>query len=142
MIVKNVIAALCLAVWTGIASAQPYTAEHRVDMRITGVLLASDTPKRDDVVTVDITVQNTPMLLRLGKVEELSTREKSQASKDDVLLRRVRFTGPEALMERLLKPETIGKVLTIEGWLNTRDRLFQVTAVNEPSTPAPLSTGR
>jgi hypothetical protein len=129
---------LCV-VWTGIAIAQTYTAEQHLDMRITGVLLALDAPKRDDLVTVDISVQSTPMLLRLGKVEELSPREKSQVAKHDVLLRKVRFTGPEELMTRLLRPETMGKVLTIEGWLNAQDRLFQVTAVNEETTTIPTA---
>jgi hypothetical protein len=137
--VKGFLVGMLCAVWAGSAVAQTYTAEQRLDMRITGVLLALDTPKRDDVVTVDISVQNTPMLLRLGKVEELSTREKSQVAKNDVLLRKVRFTGPEELMARLLKPETIGKMLTIEGWLNAQDRLFQVTMVNESSEAMPTS---
>jgi hypothetical protein len=130
---------LCV-VWAGSAVAQTYTAEQHLDMRITGVLLALDTPKRDDIVTVDISVQNTPMLLRLGKVEELSPREKSQVAKHDVLLKKVRFTGPEELMARLLNTETIGKVLTIEGWLNARTRLFQVTTVTEGAGAA--STAR
>lgn len=121
---------LCV-IWAGVAVAQTYTAEQHLDMRITGVLLAPDTPKRDDIVTVDISVQSKPMLLRLGKVEELSPREKAQAAKHDVLLRKVRFTGSEDLMARLLNPETIGKVLTIEGWLNAQTRIFQVTVVNE-----------
>jgi hypothetical protein len=129
--VKGLLVWMLCAAGAGIAVAQTYTAEQHINMRITGVLLALDTPKRDDIVTVDISVQSTPMLLRLGKVEELSPREKSQTAKHDVLLRKVRFTGPEELMARLLKPETIGKVLTIEGWLNAQTRLFQVTAVNE-----------
>lgn len=129
--VKNFLVWILCVLWVGSAVAQSYTAEQHLDMRITGVLLALDTPKRDDLVTVDISVQSTPMLLRLGKVEELSPREKSQAAKHDVLLRKVRFTGPEELMARLLRPQTIGKVLTIQGWLNAQTRLFQVTAVSE-----------
>jgi len=139
MVVKGLLFGILCALWVGTASAQSYTAEQRLDMRITGVLLAPDTPKRDDIVTVDISVQSTPMLLRLGKVEDLSTREKSQAAKNDVLLRKVRFTGSEELMGRLLSSEKSGKVLTIEGWLNARDRLFQVTAVNESSETMPVS---
>jgi hypothetical protein len=129
--VKGLLVWMLCVVWAGSAVAQTYTAEQHLDMRITGVLLAPDTPKRDDIVTVDISVQSTPMLLRLGKVEELSTREKSQVAKHDVLLKKVRFTGPEELMALLLKPETSGKVLTIEGWLNAQTHLFQVTAVHE-----------
>ena len=139
MTVKRLFFGILYVVWAGVVSAQTYTAEHRVDMRITGMLLAPDTPKRDDIVTVDIAVRNTPLLLRLGKVEDLSTREKSQVAKNEILLKKVRFTGPEELMVRLLKPETAGKVLTIEGWLNTQDRLFQVTAVNVGSAAIPTA---
>jgi hypothetical protein len=137
--VKGFLVGMLCAVWVGIAVAQTYTAEQHLDMRITGVLLALDTPKRDDLVTVDISVQGKPMLLRLGKVEELSPREKSQAVEHAVLLRKVRFTGPEELTARLLKPETLGKVLTIEGWLNAQDRLFQVTVVNEGTATMPTA---
>jgi hypothetical protein len=79
------------------------------------------------------------MLLRLGKVEDLTTREKAQAVKDEVLLRQVRFTGPEPLMARLLNQEWLGKALTIEGWLNTKDRLFQVTEVKEAADIVPAA---
>ena len=64
--VKGIVIWMLCAVWAGIAVAQTYTAEQHLDMRITGVLLALDTPKRDDIVTVDISVQGQPMLLRLG----------------------------------------------------------------------------
>lgn len=123
------------------AAAQPYNAEHHLDMRITGMILPADTPKQEDVPTVDISIQEKPMVLRLGKVEDLSTREKSQAAKNDVLLRLVRFTGSDDLMKRLLQPGSAGKVLTIEGWLNAQDRIFQVTAVNEASGATPATKG-
>ena len=139
MMVRNIVAVTVLALWTSLAHAQTYTAEDHLDMRITGMLLAPDTPKQEDIVTVDISVQNTPMLLRLGKVEDLTEREKSRAAKNNVLFKKVRFTGPEALMEHLLKPETVGKVLTIEGWLNAHSRVFQVTAVSEGSKAIPTS---
>jgi hypothetical protein len=113
-----------------------------MDMRITGTLLAAEEQKRDDFVLVNITVQNKPMLLRIGKVEDLTTRGRAQAVKDEVLLRQVRFTGPEALMEQLQKPEVLGKVITIQGWLNTKDRRFQVTAVEEVSGATPTAKGK
>jgi hypothetical protein len=121
--------------------AQTYTAEHHIDMRITGMLLMPDTPRSDDVVLVDISVQNKPLLLRIGKVEDLTPREKAQAAKGDVLLRQVRFTGPDKIMENLLEPDTIGKPLRIEGWLNAHDRLFQVTAVSEAPDAMPAAQG-
>jgi hypothetical protein len=40
-------------------------------------------------------------------------------------------------MERMLKPEILGRVLTIEGWLDTTQRRFQVTAVEEVTGVTP-----
>jgi len=127
---RGIILSLGLALlWANIASAQSYGPEHRMDLRITGTLLSAAEPKRDDLVLIDITVQSKPMLLRVGKVEDLTTPERARAIRDEVLLKQVRFTGPEELMKQLQKPETLGKVITIQGWLNTQDRRFQVTAV-------------
>ena len=137
--VKNIFVVMMLALGASLVHAQSYTSESRLDLRITGMLLAPGTEKQEDIVTIDISVQHTPMLLRLGKVEELTDREKAQASKNDVLFKKVRFTGPEELMEQLLKPEMVGKVLTIEGWLNARTRIFQVTTVNEGGTAIPTA---
>ena len=137
--VKSIFVVAILALGASLVQAQSYTSESRLDLRITGMLLAPGTEKQEDIVTVDISVRNTPMLLRLGKVEELTDREKPQASKNDVLFKKVRFTGPEELMEQLLKPETVGKVLTIEGWLNARTRIFQVTTVNEGGSAIPTA---
>ncbi len=134
------IATVVFLLWSvGIVSAQPYTTEQRIDLRITGVFLAASAPRSEDIVTVDIVVQGKPLVLRLGRVEDLTPREKEQAVKDEVLLRQVRFTGAESLMSQLLKYEPTGKAITIEGWLNTKDRLFQVTAVKEATDIAPTS---
>jgi hypothetical protein len=138
----TIIALLLSLLWVSGTSAQSYRPAHRVDLRITGMLLASEEQKRDDLVTVNISVQGKPMLLRLGKVEDLTTPERVQAVKDEVLLRQVRFTGPEALMERLQKPEILGKVITIEGWLDTNDRRLQVTAVEEVPSSTPTTKGQ
>lgn len=139
---RTIIALVCSLLWASVVGAQSYSLEHRMDMRITGTLLAAEEQKRDDFVLVNITVQNKPMLLRIGKVEDLTTRGRAQAVKDEVLLRQVRFTGPEALMEQLQKPEVLGKVITIQGWLNTKDRRFQVTAVEEVSGATPTAKGK
>lgn len=117
----------------------PYPEQRPLDLRITGTFLASDQPKRDDLVTVDVTVQGKPMLLRLGKVEDLTTQERKQAVKGEVLLHKVHFTGAEDLMARLQKPEMIGKVITIEGWLDTQSRRLQVTAIKETTDSVPAS---
>ncbi len=130
---------LMAVAWAGLASAQDYKAEHRLDLRITGMVLSAETPPREDVVVVDISVQGKPLKLRVGKVEDLSVREKEQAAKTEILLRQIRFTGDAALMEHLLKMETAGKVITIEGWLNTQSRLFQVTAVTDGASTTPAT---
>lgn len=125
--------------WISVGSAQSQNPQRPLDLRITGTLLAAESDKRDDLVTVNISVQGKPMLLRVGKVEDLTTPERARAVKDEVLLRQVRFTGPEDLMERLQKPEILGRVITIEGWLDTQARRMQVTAVEESPGTAPAS---
>lgn len=131
MVHRSVVVLFFLVWSSSFIHAQSYTTEQRVDLRITGLLLAADAPKSEDIVTVDVVVQDKSLVLRLGKVEDLTAREKAQAVKDDVLLRQVRFTGAESLMSQLLRFEATGKAITIEGWLNTKDRLFQVTDVKE-----------
>ena len=69
------------------------------------------------------------MMLRVGKVEELTSSEREQAVKWGVLFRQVRFYGPVPLLEQIAKAEGTGKVLTIEGQLDTKARQFLVTAV-------------
>ncbi len=129
MCLRRLCTFLFFFVAVGSAGAQSYTANPRLDLRVTGMLLPADTPKREDLPLVDVTIQNQPMLFRLGQVEDITERDKSQVNKNEVLSHQVRFTGGTELMERLLRPETVGKVVTIEGWLNTSTRLFQVTGV-------------
>lgn len=134
-----------MALWVfgvSIAIAQsPYPEQRPLDLRVTGAFLPTDQQKRDDIVTVDVSVQGKPMLLRIGKVEDLTTQERAQAVKGEVLLRKVHFTGPEELMARLQKPEMVGKVVTLEGWLDTQSRRFQVTTVKETTEVAPATKG-
>ena len=119
----------------------PYPEQRPLDLRITGTFLALNQQKRDDLVTVDVTVQGKPMLLRIGKIEDLTTQERKQAVKGEVLLHKVHFTGAEDLMMRLQKPEMIGKVITIEGWLDTQSKRLQVTTIKETTDTAPTSKG-
>jgi hypothetical protein len=134
-----------MALWVfgvSIAIAQsPYPEQRPLDLRVTGAFLPADQQKRDDIVTVDVSVQGKPMLLRIGKVEDLTTQERAQAVKGEVLLRKVHFTGPEELMARLQKPAMVGKVVTLEGWLDTQSRRFQVTTVKETTEAAPATKG-
>ena len=119
----------------------PYPEQRPLDLRITGTFLAPNQQKRDDLVTVDVTVQGKPMLLRIGKVEDLTIQERKQAVKGEVLLHKVHFTGAEDLMTRLQKPEMIGKVIMIEGWLDTQSKRLQVTTIKETTDTAPTSKG-
>jgi hypothetical protein len=140
---RTLLALMMFVVNVGIVSAQsPYPEQRPLDLRITGAFLAADQQKRDDIVTVDVTVQGKPMLLRIGKVEDLTIQERVQAVKGEVLLQKVHFTGAEELMVRLQKPEMIGKVITIEGWLDTQSRRLQVTAIKEAAEALPVSKER
>jgi hypothetical protein len=137
MQLRALIAMVLSMLSASVVSAQSPYPDRPVDLRITGTLLSSETPKRDDLATVSIFVRDTPLVLRIGKVEDLTTQERERAIKDDVLLRQVRFYGPDTLMERMLKPEILGRVLTIEGWLDTTQKRFQVTVVEEVSGATP-----
>ena len=125
------IALFVFVLWAGAARAQPAYLDSPVKLRVTGTLLPVEEQGRDDLVTVSIVVEDKPLLLRVGKVEELTRTEREQVVKWGVLLRQVRFYGPDALIGRLQKPETAGKVLTIEGQFDAKARQFLVTAVKE-----------
>lgn len=138
------IKALCAFVlWlcgVSVALAQsPYPEQRPLDLRVTGSFLPTDQQKRDDIVTIDVSVQGKPMLLRIGKVEDLTPQERKQAMKGEVLFRKVYFTGPEEMMARLQSPEMTGKMITLEGWLDTQSRRFMVTTLKETTETNPAS---
>src|SRR4029453_2601164 len=119
----------------GLVRAQ--SGEHLVKLRVTGTLVPQEAAQREDLFTVPIVVQEKPLLLRVGQVEELTTAERAQV-REALVLRQVRFNGPPALLARLQQPEGRGRVLTIEGMLDPTARLFLVTAVTEaPKAPSP-----
>jgi hypothetical protein len=124
----------------GLARAQ--SRDRPLDLRVTGMLLASEEPQREDVVTVPIVVRSTPLRLRIGQVEEVTSSARRQVQDADVLLHEVRFSGPAALMERLLQPALQGRVLRIEGWLEPKARRFLVTAIEEARGTAPPPKGQ
>lgn len=130
-----ILSALLLVVCeAGLVSAQ---SDHLVELRVTGALLPLEEAHHEGLVTVPIVVQDTPLLLRIGQVEKLTSSERAQVY-DAVLLRQVRFSGPAALLARLQQPALRGRVLTIEGLLEPQARLFLVTDVKEtPSAPPP-----
>jgi hypothetical protein len=106
------------------------------------MLLASEEPQREDVFTVPIVVRSTPLRLRIRQVEEVTSSARRQVHDADVLLHEVRFSGPAALMERLLQPALQGRVLRIEGWLDPKARRFLVTAIEEARGTAPTPKGQ
>jgi hypothetical protein len=128
-------ALLLVVCGAGLVRAQ--SGERLVKLRVTGTLVPQEAAQREDLFTVPIVVQEKPLLLRVGQVEELTTSERAQV-REAVVLRQVRFSGPPALLARLQQPERRGRVLTIEGMLEPTARLFLVTTLKEaPSAPSP-----
>lgn len=117
--------------WHAIADAQPAMLDRPLKLRVTGELLSAKDQLPEDVVTANVIVHDKPMLLRVGKVEELTPSEREQAVKWGVLFRQMRFYGPTPLLEQIQKAEGTGKALTIEGDLDTRVRQFRVSSVEE-----------
>jgi hypothetical protein len=115
--------------WHSVAEAQPAMFDRPIKLRVTGELLPTKAQPAEDIVTTNILIDDKPMMLRVGKVEELTSSEREQAVKWGVLFRQVRFYGPTSLLEQLTKEEGTGKALTIEGQLDTRARQFLVTSV-------------
>jgi len=127
-------ALLLVVCGAGLVRAQ--SGERLVKLRVTGTLVPQEAAQREDLFTVPIVVQEKPLLLRVGQVEELTTAERAQV-REALVLRQVRFNGPAALLARL-QPARNGRVLTIEGMLDPTARLFLVTAVKEaPSATTP-----
>ena len=124
---------LFLCGYFAVAQAQPTGLEKPTELRVTGELLAAEEGTREDLVTVNILVQDKPMFLRVGRVEELTPTEREQAVKWGVLFRQVHFYGPDPMLEQLLKAQGTGVKLQIEGKLDTKRRQFLVLGVEEVS---------
>jgi hypothetical protein len=124
---------LGLGLWVDTAGAQSVYPDRPMQLRITGTLLPIEEQKREDLILVSVFVQDKSWLLRVGKVEDLNPSERGEQMKEDILLQQVRFYGPDSLLARLQE----GKVLTIEGQLDTKARRFLVTAVEEDASPTP-----
>src|SRR5262245_1014084 len=136
----NYLRVLILFIVVGLArsaNAQPAVSFDRpVKLRVTGTLHPAEKQPRDDLVMVNILIEDKPLLLRVGKVEELTHMEREQAVKWGVLLRQVRFYGPIELINQLQE----GKALTIEGQLDTKGRQFLVSDVKEAKEAQKQST--
>jgi hypothetical protein len=119
--------------WGTPAQAQSAYPDRPMQLRITGTLLPTDTEKREDLILVDIFVLDKPWRLRVGRVEEINASGRGDPIKEDLLLRQVRFYGADDVLARLQG----GKVLTIEGQLEQKERRFRVTAVQDGAATAP-----
>src|SRR5262245_49717608 len=86
--------------WLTTADAQPAMLDRPVKLRVTGELLPAKDQPSEDLVTANITIDDKPMVLRVGKVEELTSSEREQAVKWGVLFRQMRFYGPTPLLDQ------------------------------------------
>jgi hypothetical protein len=140
MVMRKIVAVLAVVILANSAVyAQSVYPDRPMTLRITGTFLSVDEPKREDLILVDVFVQDTPRRLRIGKVEDLNPSGRGEAIKEDLLMRQVRFYGESALIDRLEKPETLGKVLTLEGQLDQKTRRFRVTSVSDGAESTPSS---
>lgn len=135
----TVIALLVSGLWLNTVNAEPPAPGGPATLRVTGMLLPHEEQQRDDLVTATIFVHDKPWLFRVGKAEGLTSEERTRAVKEGALLKEVHFYGPDALMRRLQKAHLLGKMLTIEGQLDAKERRFQVTAVEETQDAVPQS---
>lgn len=129
---RLIISIFFLCLWlTTIHAADPVYQDRPKDIRVTGTLLAPSAKEQEDIVTINIFLGDAPRLLRVGSVENLSPDEKERAVDADILMRQVRFYGPDDLIHRLEQPDTVGKVLIMEGRLDAKERKFLVKSVTE-----------
>jgi hypothetical protein len=105
--------------------------EKPIPLRVTGEILQFVDSPPEDIVTAKISVQEKQLLLRIGRVEELTRMEREQAVKWGVLFREILFTGPDSELQKIRVAEGTGKALMIEGFLDTKLRQFLVTTVAE-----------
>ena len=129
---RLILSILFLCLWLTTAhAADPVYPDRPKDIRVTGTLLAPSAKEQEDIVTINIFLGDAPRLLRVGSVENLSPDEKERAVDAGILMRQVRFYGPDDLIHRLEQPDTVGKVLIMEGRLDAKERRFLVKSVAE-----------
>lgn len=91
---KTIVSMVLWVFGVSMVSAQsPYPEQRPLDLRVTGAFLSTDQQKRDDIVTIDVSVQGKPMLLRIGKVEDLTTQERAHSERRGVV-KESTFYGP------------------------------------------------
>ena len=137
----SIIALLVSGLWMNTVNAQSHAPDRLRILRVTGILVPyeANPDPHDAARTVSIVVNNKPWLFRISEAEGLAhSVEVVPATKDQSLLKDIRFTGPDALMRRLQKADQPGRVVTFEGQMDAKERWFRVTAVEEePDTLLP-----
>lgn len=128
---SSLLALLIVTLATTVYSADIVYPEHPKDVRITGTMLAATEHPSEDLVTVNVFLGEAARVLRIGRIENLSADEKDRAVEEGILMRQVRFYGPDELVHRLEHPDIVGKVITIEGRLDVKERRFLVKSVKE-----------
>jgi hypothetical protein len=127
-----VIALLVSGLWMNTVNAQSSGPDRLQTLRVTGMLVPYKTDIHDAFRTVSVVVNDKPWLFRISDAETLADgSDVVPVTKDDSLLKDIRFTGPDALMRRLQKANQLGRALTLEGQLDAKERWFRVTAVEE-----------
>ena len=120
-----------LTVWTtGLQAQYPYP-DRPLHVRVTGALFPMDQEKREDIITVNVFIKDQPRPLRIGKIEQITQQQKDRAVEQDVLLKQMRMYGTTELIEKLSGSDIIGKTITIEGKIDTTEKRFLVSAVQE-----------
>lgn len=130
--------ALLVAVfWANVASAHAPYPNPTPRVRVTGMLLPLDAQDRRDHSTLPVFIQGQHRLLRLDTVEELMARERDRTILRELCPRQVRLYAADDLILPLLRPESVGKFLTIEGRLSLRERRLLITAVEDVTEVGP-----
>jgi len=120
-----------LTVWTtGLQAQYPYP-DRPLHVRVTGALLPMDQEKREDIITVNVVIKDQPRPLRIGKIEQITQQQKDRAVEQDVLLKQMRMYGTTELIEKLSGADIIGKTIAIEGKIDTTEKRFLISAVQE-----------
>ena len=120
-----------LTVWTtGLQAQYPYP-DRPLHVRVTGALLPMDQEKREDIITVNVFIKDQPRPLRIGKIEQITQQQKDRAVEQDVLLKQMRMYGTTELIDKLSGADIIGKTIAIEGKIDTTEKRFLVSAVQE-----------
>ena len=130
-----VILALSLVLcWTSSTDARFSYPEAPPYVRLSGVLLPLEDQHDAGLRSLTVFVHGRLWRFQLDAVEEVTQGNHARLQLRDLLWGSIRLYGSPGLLAPLQQPEIVGKHLTIEGHLHTRERRLLVTAAEE--TPA------